>query len=92
MANFNNDDMRRINRTSMQNSEKVRQASEKILKAEIELAHKAVEELILNFATLRNSLIERGFTEESAEQLVVEVMRSSNLEQRATVAKLERGL
>lgn len=85
MANFDKDDMKRINRTSMQ-------ASERILKAEAELAHKAVEELILNFTTLRNSLIERGFTEESAEQLVVEVIRSANLEQRATVAKLERGL
>lgn len=92
MANFDKDDMKRINRTSMQNSEKVRQASEQILKAEAELAHKAVEGLILNFVTLRNSLIERGFTEESAEQLVVEVIRSANLEQRATVAKLERGL
>ena len=92
MANFDKDDMKRINRTSMQNSEKVRQASEQILKAEAELAQKAVEGLILNFVTLRNSLIERGFTEESAEQLVVEVIRSANLEQRATVAKLERGL
>ena len=92
MANFDKDDMKKINRTSMQNSEKVRQASEQILKAEAELAQKAVEGLILNFVTLRNSLIERGFTEESAEQLVVEVIRSANLEQRATVAKLERGL